>query len=218
MRMRYLSLVSLVVLVGCGAADATQPMAAASVPTPIAAGASAVVGQAAPPFVLPSTDGSLVNLSDYAGKTVVLEWFNPGCPFVKDVHESDKMTALAEKWAAQGVVWLAVNSGAPGKQGTGLDTNGKARKDWKMGYPVLLDESGAVGQAYAAKTTPHMYVINGAGTLVFAGAFSNAPLGTVEGGGGELNYVDAALTALAAGQPVAQSAPKPWGCSVKYGS
>ena len=215
--MQIRSLVVLAGLVaGCGAADATQ--AVVDAPTPIAAGAQALIGQAAPDFVLPSVDGSLVRLSDYAGKTVVLEWFNPGCPFVKDVHDSDKMTAVAEKWAAQGVVWLAINSGAPGKQGTGLSENQKARQKWKIGYPVLLDESGAVGRAYGAKTTPHMYVISGSGELVFAGAFSNAPLGSVDGGGAEVNYVDAALGAVAAGEPVGQSAPKPWGCSVKYGS
>lgn len=205
------------VLTGCGAADATQS-ALPEAPTPIEAGARAVIGSPAPDFVLPAVDGSLVKLSDFAGKTVVLEWFNPGCPFVKDVYKSDKMTDTANKWTAQGVTWIAINSGAPGKQGTGLGANQSAASKWDISYPVALDETGAVGKAYGAKTTPHMYVIAPDGTLAFAGAFSNAPLGDVQGGGDEVNYVDAALSAVTAGQPVENSAPKPWGCSVKYGS
>jgi len=208
---------TLCVLVGCSAAGANEP-AMPNAPTPIAADAHALIGEAAPNFVLPSIGGELVNLSDYAGKTVVLEWFNPGCPFVKDVHNADKVTSIANQWAAQDVVWIAINSGALGKQGTGLDTNQRAASKWDITYPVLLDESGAVGKAYGARTTPHMYVIAPDGTLAFAGAFSNAPLGNVSGGDDEVNYVDAALTAVTSGQPVAESAPKPWGCSVKYGS
>lgn len=212
--MRQMIIGFVAMLAGSSVASADQAAAAA----PIAASARATIGAPAPDFVLPSVSGEPVRLSDYAGKTVVLEWFNPGCPFVKDVHGSDKMTATAEKWAAQGVTWIAINSGAPGKQGAGLSANQGAVSTWDIGYPVLLDESGAVGKAYGAKTTPHMYVVAPDGTLAFAGAFSNAPLGEVQGGGEEVNYVDAALTAVTAGQPVAETAPKPWGCSVKYGS
>lgn len=204
-----------VTLGACSAADATPSVENA--PTPIQAGAQALIGQAAPDFTLPNTDGALVKLSDFTDKTIVLEWFNPGCPFVKDVHDKDKMESVQDKWSQQGVVWLAINSGSPGKQGTGLSTNQSARSKWDMDYPVLLDESGAVGKAYGAKTTPHMYVIDPSGKLVFSGAFSNAPLGDVRGDT-ETNYVDQALTALTGGQPIAESAPKPWGCSVKYGS
>lgn len=207
----------LATLTGCTAVEANE-QAMPDAPTPIEAGASAIIGSPAPEFVLPTLDGSLVRLSDFAGKTVVLEWFNPGCPFVKDVYNSDEMTDLANKWAEQDVTWLAINSGAAGKQGTGITTNTSAVSKWDIAYPVLLDESGAVGRAYGAKTTPHMYVISPDGNLSFAGAFSNAPLGNISGGGEKVNYVDAALTAIAAGQPVGETVPKAWGCSVKYGS
>ncbi|MFT4974403.1 MAG: peroxiredoxin [Myxococcota bacterium] len=215
--MRHLMIGALCVLLGCTMAGADEP-SVPNAPPPIDASARAIIGTPAPDFVLPSTDTSLVRLSDFAGKTVVLEWFNPGCPFVKDVHNSNKMGELAQKWTAQDVVWIAINSGAPGKQGTGLSTNQRAASRWDISYPVLLDESGAVGQAYSAKTTPHMYVIAPDGTLAFAGAFSNAPLGNTSGGAEAVNYIDQALTAIAAGEPVQTAAPKPWGCSVKYGS
>ncbi|MFT5683027.1 MAG: peroxiredoxin [Myxococcota bacterium] len=212
--MRQMLIGLLAVLTACDPAG-NEPIPNA--PTPIEASARARVGAAAPEFVLPAVDGSLVKLSDFTGQTVVLEWFNPGCPFVKDVYSSDKMTDTANKWTAQGVTWLAINSGASGKEGTGLGTNKRAADKWDIERPVLLDESGAVGKAFGAKTTPHMYVIAPDGTLVFAGAFSNAPLGSVTGDV-EVNYVDAALTAITAGLPVAEASPKPWGCSVKYGS
>ena len=175
----------------------------------------AEVGQPAPGFSLPSVDGTTINLADYAGKTVVLEWFNPGCPFVKDVHNSGKMGALAGQWVSDDVVWLAINSGAPGKQGTGLEKNQEAREQWSLSYPVLLDESGEIGQAYGAKTTPHMYVVAPDGVLAYAGAFSNAPMGRVDGDV-EVNFVGAALTNLGAATAVETPTAKPWGCSVKY--
>ena len=186
-------------------------------PTPVEAGARASLGAAAPAFVLPAIDGRLIDLSDFAGQTVVLEWFNPGCPFVKDVYSSNEMTDLVSKWAPQGVTWLAINSGFPGTEGTGQKTNARAARGWDIEHPILLDETGAVGKAYGAKTTPHMYVIDPSGQLVFAGAFSNAPLGSVTGDR-EVNHVDDALVAVASGQPVTNPHPKAWGCSVKYGS
>ena len=148
-------------------------------------------------------------------RTVILEWFNPGCPFVKDVHSSGKMGELAGQWVSDEVVWLAINSGAPGKQGTGLEKNQEARAEWNLSYPVLLDESGEVGQAYGARTTPHMYVVAPDGVLAYAGAFSNAPMGRVDGDT-EVNFVSAAMANLGAGVPVETPTAKPWGCSVKY--
>jgi len=204
----------LIALAACDPID-NEPIENA--PPPIESSARASIGSAAPEFVLPTTDGGLVTLSDFAGQAVVLEWFNPGCPFVKDVYGSDKMTDIANKWTAQGVVWLTINSNAPGKNGAGRGTNQRAADKWDIGRPILLDETGAVGRAYGAKTTPHMYVIAPDGTLAFAGAFSNAPLGSVTGGS-ETNYVDAALAEITAGQPVTDARPKPWGCSVKYGA
>ena len=203
MRALLLSLPFLLSTVACSASQATTT-------------ATATIGAPAPEFTLPGLDGSQVSLSDYAGKTVVLEWFNPGCPFVKDVHGTGKMGEVAGQWISDSVVWLAINSGAPGKQGTGVKKNQEARESWSLSYPVLLDESGAVGHSYGAKTTPHMYVIAPDGSLAYAGAFSNAPMGRVDGEA-EVNFVAAALTNLAAGEAVATPEAKPWGCSVKYG-
>ncbi len=179
--------------------------------------ATAAVGQAAPAFTLTDTDGKTVKLADYAGKTVVLEWFNPDCPFVKYAHGDGPLKDQAARWAKKGVVWLAINSGAPGKQGAGKDRNVEARKEYGMAYPVLLDENGATGKAYGAKTTPHMYVIDGKGNLVYIGALDNAPLGRVDGDT-LVNYVDQALDAVLAGKKVATPQTKSYGCSVKYGS
>lgn len=194
----------LLLTVGCSASQATTT-------------AVATIGAPAPDFTLPGLDGAQISLADYAGKTVVLEWFNPGCPFVKDVHGTGKMGELAGQWISDSVVWLAINSGAPGKQGTGVQKNQEAHEAWSLSYPVLLDESGAVGHSYGAKTTPHMYIIAPDGNLAYAGAFSNAPMGRVDGDT-EVNFVADALTNLAAGEPVATPEAKPWGCSVKYGS
>jgi peroxiredoxin len=174
------------------------------------------VGKPAPEFRLNDLSGKEVALSSFKGKTVVIEWFNPGCPFVVYAHGEGPLTELAQKATADGVVWLAINSGAPGKQGHGVETNKKAVGDWKIGYPVLLDETGAVGRLYGATTTPNMFVVDPAGTLVYAGALDNAPLGKAEGPVG--NYVSAALADVAAKRAVATPTTKPYGCSVKYGS
>ena len=177
----------------------------------------AEVGKAAPAFTLKDLDGKEVKLADFKGKTVVLEWFNPGCPFVVGGHsEGGTLRGMGAKVAADGVVWLAVNSSAAGKQGNGADINRKAREDWKISYPILVDESGEVGMNYGAKTTPHMFVIDAKGMLVYKGAIDNAPGGKVEGGGEKINYVEAALADIKAGKPVATKETKSYGCSVKY--
>jgi peroxiredoxin len=171
----------------------------------------------APDFTLKDTEGKTHTLSEYtkAGKTVVLEWFNPDCPFVKKHHVNNKdMVATYEAAAKQGVVWLAINSGAAGKQGAGLERNVKAKTDYGMAYPVLLDEAGTVGRAYGAKTTPHMFVIAKDGSVAYAGAIDND---SSPGKLGDVNYVTAALTAMAAGAPIENPRTKSYGCSVKYG-
>lgn len=169
----------------------------------------------APDFSLRDTDGKTLALASFRGKTVVLEWFNPGCPFVKYAHETGPLKDMAEKKMSEGIVWLSINSGAAGKQGAGVDTNKKARQAWAIASPVLIDDSGEVGKAYGAKTTPHMYVIDAQGSIVYRGALDNAPLGKAPAGG-YVNYVDAALTALAAGEPVKLAETQSYGCSVKY--
>jgi peroxiredoxin len=189
---------------------------ATPVPNPLAdASASAAIGQPAPDFTLPAADGSTVKLSQFKGKRVVLEWFNPECPFVKAAHDTGPLKDLAARTTPSGVVWLAVNSGAPGKQGHGADVNKRAAENWKLAHPILLDETGAVGHAYAATNTPHMYIVDEKGVLVYRGGLDNAPMGEPDGGKRIAHFEDA-LAALAAGKPVAAAETKAWGCSVKY--
>ena len=172
-------------------------------------------GAAAPDFTLRDLDGQEHSLDSFRGRTVVLEWFNPGCPFVQHAHGEGPLSGQAARHKDD-VVWIAINSGAPGKQGHGVAANKEAVATWSMEHLVLLDESGVVGRTYGASTTPHMFVIDGAGTIRYEGAIDNAPLGNVRGATAE-NYVDAALADLAAGREVARSLTKPYGCSVKYG-
>lgn len=143
---------------------------------------TAKVGEPAPAFTLPSVAGESISLADYAGKTVVLEWFNPDCPFVKYAHgEGGPLASLANEQSKAGIVWLAINSGAAGKEGAGVDRNKQAQVDWKLEHPILIDEDGKVGRTYGAQTTPHMFVIDPSGKLIYAGALDNAPLGRVDG-------------------------------------
>jgi peroxiredoxin len=142
----------------------------------------AKVGEPAPAFTLPSVAGETISLADYAGKTVVLEWFNPDCPFVKYAHDSGgPLATLANEQTKSGIVWLAINSGAPGNQGAGVERNKEAQSAWKLEHPILIDEDGKVGHTYGAQTTPHMFVIDPGGKLIYAGAVDNAPLGRVGG-------------------------------------
>jgi hypothetical protein len=174
-------------------------------------------GDPAPAFSLPDLDGNPVSLADHAGKTVVLEWFNPGCPYVVHAHGEGPLADQAARTVREDVVWLAINSGAPGKQGHGVEANRAAAAEWRMGHPILLDESGEVGRAYGARTTPQMVVIRPDGRVAYVGALDNAPLGRL-GGPAPVNYVEQALTELAAGQPVSVGRTQPYGCSVKYGT
>jgi peroxiredoxin len=174
------------------------------------------IGALAPDFTLSDTDGNDHTLSAYTkdGLIVVIEWFNPDCPFIKKHHLSHKtMNELRAEYLEKGVVWLAINSSAPGKQGHGLERNRRARVEYEMAYPILIDESGAVGRLYGAKTTPHMYIVGTDGKLLYEGAIDdNRDVATL----GEVNYVAEALAAITAGKPVAESETRPYGCSVKY--
>jgi peroxiredoxin len=184
------------------------------------AAAAAAVGKPAPDFKLRDLAGKEVSLASFKGKVVVLEWFNPGCPFVKKSHGEGSLVDAAKRHAKNGVVWLAVNSGAPGKQGADVAMNTEAAKAWSMGHPILRDETGAVGKAYGATNTPHMYVIDKKGVLVYAGAIDNSPDGEGKSpqGGKLIKHVDDALEDLAAGKPVRTPTTKAYGCSVKYAS
>ena len=193
-------------------ASSTHPTAA------LAPLGHAELGRPAPDFTLPDTDGHAVHLADFKGKTVVLEWFNPGCPFVRAAHTKGSLRDAAKRSAADGVVWLAVNSAAAGKQGFGAAATREGMSKFDLHHPVLLDESGDVGHAYGATNTPNIFVIDRAGTLVYSGAVDNSPDGEGESAPGDhlVSYVDTTLADLAAGRPVAIPSTKPYGCSVKY--
>jgi len=175
------------------------------------------IGAEAPAFSLKNLSGETVSLADHAGKVVVLEWFNPGCPFVKQAHGGGgALEKMASRWSDKDVVWLAINSGAPGKQGTGVEVNLAAKKEWSMKHAILLDEDGTVGRLYAAKTTPQMVVIDPKGRQVYNGAVDNAPFGKTKGEA--LSPItDNVLAAITEGKPSPQARSKPYGCSVKYG-
>jgi len=178
------------------------------------AAAAAVVGQQAPEFTLSDLDGKETKLSDHKGKTVVLEWFNPGCPYVKYAHGDGPLDTQAAKATDDKTVWLAINSSAPGKQGHGIEANKEAAKAWKMDHPILVDEDGTVGRLYGARTTPQMFIVDTEGTLVYAGALDNSPLGKTQGD--PTNYVSTALAEVGSEAGVKVDSTKPYGCSVKY--
>ncbi len=180
--------------------------------------AAYLVGKAAPDFTLNDLGGQAVSLKSFAGKTVVLEWFNPECPYVKAAHSKGSLQTLANESVDKGVVWLAINSGAPGKQGHDVDKNQAAVATWKLKHPVLRDVDGAVGKAYGATNTPHLFVINDAGVVVYQGAIDNSPDGEGQSptGGTLINHVAVALGELADKKPVTVSSTKAYGCSVKY--
>jgi peroxiredoxin len=199
-------------------ATGAPPVGSARTASAAAAPARAEVGKPAPDFTLKDLDGREVKLSSFEGKTVVLEWFNPGCPFVKASHTKGSLKDAAKRHTKEGVVWLAINSGAKGKQGASVEANREGAKAFGMEHPILLDETGEVGRAYGATNTPHMMVIDPKGTLVYRGAIDNSPDGEGDSpaGGALVSYVDEALAAIAKGTTPATAETKAYGCSVKY--
>lgn len=192
--------------------------AAAAIAAP--AFAAPAIGQPAPAFQAKDADGKTRSLAEFKGKTVVLEWTNEGCPYVQKHYNSGAMQGLQRQAAKDGVVWLTVISSAPGMQG---HKDAAGAKAWKAkanaaSSAVLLDPAGQVGRAYEAKTTPHMYIVDKAGKLVYMGGIDDKPSANPESLKGAKNYVVAALADVKAGRPVAQAATKPYGCSVKYAS
>ncbi|HEY0447118.1 MAG TPA: redoxin domain-containing protein [Allosphingosinicella sp.] len=177
-----------------------------------------VVGQPAPDFKLNDADGRVVQLSDFKGKPVVLEWNNPGCPFVKKHYGSGNMQKTQAAAKVAGAVWLTVNSGAPGQQGHMNGAEAKAFVAGAKAQPTayLLDPKGVVGKGYNAKTTPHMYVIDAKGMLVYAGGIDDRPTPNAADINGARNHVLAALAELKAGKAVSVATSRPYGCSVKY--
>jgi peroxiredoxin len=193
-------------------------IAAAFVAIAVPAAATAVVGQKAPAFTATDSNGRTVSLSDFTGKPVVLEWTNPECPFVQKYYSGGDMQKLQADARKQGAVWLSINSGAPGKQGalTGAEANAKIRTQGIASTAYLLDTDGAVGRAYGARTTPHMFVIAPDGTLAYAGGIDNVPTANPSDIARAEPLVKLALADVAAGRPVATPTSKPYGCSVKY--
>ena len=175
--------------------------------------AETAVGASAPDFSLTDLAGKVHRLSDYRGRVVVLEWINPNCPFSRRHAEEGTMTRTAA--AHSDVVWLGINSTAK-KHGDFVTPDKQASYDKEHGitYPVLFDSDGKVGHAYGASTTPHMFVIDEQGKVIYRGAIDDDPYGR---GKKRTNYVDAALTAHAAGKPVQPASTTSYGCSVKYG-
>ncbi|MBB4658561.1 thioredoxin family protein [Parvularcula dongshanensis] len=183
-----------------------------------AATAAPRVGQPAPDFSARTAEGQTVSLSDYEGKKVVLEWTNNECPFVKKHYDSGNMQALQRRATADGTVWLSVISSAPGKQGHVSGDRATELSAERKAAPtaILLDEDGEVGQLYAAKTTPHMFVIDETGTLRYAGAIDTIPSADIDDIPRAENYVSAALASLRNDQRVVTTQTQPYGCSVKY--
>ena len=180
--------------------------------------AAPVVGQAAPAFTAKDADGKTRSLSEFNGKTVVLEWTNDGCPYVQKHYKSGAMQGLQKSAAKDGVVWLTLISSAPGKQGY---LEGAQARGWKAtngagSTALLLDPTGQVGHAYEAKTTPHMYIVDKTGKLVYMGGIDDKPTADPASLKGANNYVSAALSDIKAGRAVSTPVSKPYGCTIKY--
>jgi len=176
------------------------------------------VGEAAPTFALKDVVGKEYSLADLKGKFVVLEWVNFDCPFVRKHYNSGNMQKLQKQYTEKGVTWLSICSSAEGKQGHFEMSDLKARIAKEKAVPTayLIDESGDVGMKYEAKTTPHMFVINPDGVLLYAGGIDDKATTDTDDIASATNYVRAALDAAMAGQEIKVSASKPYGCSVKY--
>lgn len=180
--------------------------------------ATSVIAATAPNFTLPNSKGEQISLSDFAGKTVVLEWTNHGCPYVQRHYGTGNMQTLQQSAAGDDVVWLSIISSRPGSQGYVEGPEADALTASRNAAPrhVLLDPEGTVGRLYAAKTTPHMFVINGTGEVAYQGAIDDAPSASYGETAQANNFVLAALAAVKAGRSPDPASTRPYGCSVKY--
>lgn len=176
-------------------------------------------GDAAPAFSVTGADGTVHQLKDFKDKYVVLEWHNKDCPFVKKHYGSGNMQKLQKKWTDKGVTWLAVISSAPGKQGyeTATDANKEMKENHASPTMTLLDSRGEMGLAYGAKTTPHMFVIDPHGVVIYNGAIDDKPTPDKADVTVAKNYVDQALVESMAGKKVTTASSTPYGCGIKYG-
>jgi peroxiredoxin len=178
------------------------------------------IGKPAPDFTAMDSNGKTVKLGDYRGKVVVLEWTNDGCPYVQKHYSTKNMQSLQKDAAAKGVVWLSVISSAPGEEGyvKGDEANQLTKSRGASPSAVLLDPDGKVGHLYGARTTPHMFIVNADGILVYMGGIDSKPTANPADIKSAKNYVRAALDSVAAGKPVENAVTRPYGCSVKYSS
>lgn len=184
----------------------------------IGSAVAATPGGAAPDFSIADTAGKPVKLSDFKGKFIVLEWTNPECPFVQKHYVSQNMQALQKEWAAKDVVWLSINST---NQSSSEFKTPQQMSEWMKGKDAaqkatLIDATSAAGKAYAAKTTPHMFVIDPAGKVLYNGAIDDKRSANPADAKTAKNYVRAALTEATAGKPVTVASTTPYGCTVKY--
>jgi peroxiredoxin len=179
---------------------------------------AAKVGDPAPDFTATDSNGKTHHLADYKGKYVVLEWHNQGCPYTRKHYASGNMQRLQKEWTAKGVVWFTVISSAPGTQGyvTAQDENAYVQKMNATPTAVLLDPDGNLGHSYAAKTTPHMFIIDPSGVLIYNGAIDDHPTPDQSDIAGSRNYVSVALQEAMSGKKISDPATRPYGCSVKY--
>ncbi len=180
--------------------------------------AEPVIGQTAPAFTAFDSNGKSRSLSDFAGKTVILEWTNDGCPYVKKHYSSGNMQKLQQELTSKGAVWLSIISSAPGKQGhvNGAGANQLSASRSANPTAVLLDPAGTIGRAYEAQTTPHMFVIDKTGKLRYMGAIDDQPSTETATIATARNYVREAFAAVSAGRQVLETATDAYGCSVKY--
>ena len=184
------------------------------------AGAAPLVGQPAPDFTGVDTHGQTHTLHELKGKTVILEWTNDGCPYVKKHYSSGNMQSLQKEETAKGIVWLTIASSAPGEQGNLAPAEHDALMQKRGAAPtaVIIDAEGTIGRAYGAQTTPHMFIITPDGNLAYMGGIDDKPTTDVADIAGAHNYVRSALAQIAAGKPVEPAVTRPYGCSVKYRS
>ena len=199
---------------------AVSVLSAAALAAPIPAAAEPVVGSPAPTFSGTDTKGQKVNLADYLGKTVILEWTNHDCPYVKKHYESDNMQAMQRSYTDDDVVWLSIISSAPGKQGYVSPDEAIQLTNGRQASPshVLFDPEGTVGKQYSAETTPHMYIIDPEQVLRYAGAIDSIRSTKQSDIAKAINYVKEGMAALGEGQLVDPKLTKAYGCSIKYKS
>jgi hypothetical protein len=195
-------------------------LAATAAWLPLTAGAAASIDQPAPAFTGQGADGKPVSLAAYRGKTVVLEWTNHQCPFVRKHYDSGNIPRLQQEATGQGVVWLQVISSGPGQEGNVDGATAIRLNQQRHAVPTatVLDPQGTIGKLYGAQTSPHLFIVNAQGQLVYKGGIDSIPSTNVDDIARAENYVRLALADVAAGRKVAQASTRPYGCSVKYAS